>query len=261
VTSGRRRDATFLLICAAVASAIGLVIWLSELQERAEAGRPVAWWEPAIWEGSSVLVLLLLAPFVMALTRRVEPLARPWPLVIGAHLGGALAFSVVHVAGMGVLRAAAYHQLGKAYPALGPLQNFLYEFRKDLLVYGGLVALYVLWRRMTPTDHSRPALETIEVKDGARRRFVAAADVLWIEAAGNYVELHTAGQAVLHRAPLSELESELGGGFVRVHRSRLVRRGAVAVVKSRPSGDYVIRLTDGREVAGSRRYRRPLLEP
>ena len=53
----------------------------------------------------------------------------------------------------------------------------------------------------------------------------------------------------------------VGAAFVRVHRSRLVRRGAVAQVESRPTGDYVIRLTDGREVAGSRRYRRPLLEP
>ncbi len=31
---------------------------------------------------------------------------------------------------------------------------------------------------------------------------------------------------------------------------------------SKPSGDYLVRLTDGRELAGlRRRYRRPLLEP
>jgi DNA-binding LytR/AlgR family response regulator len=114
---------------------------------------------------------------------------------------------------------------------------------------------------MAPPQGAPPSLETIEVKDGARRRFVAALDIQWIEAAGNYVELHTADAAILHRAPLSELERQLGLGFVRVHRSRLVRRGAVAQVESRPSGDYVVRLSDGREVLGSRRYRRPLLEP
>ena len=57
-------------------------------------------------------------------------------------------------------------------------------------------------------------------------------------------------------------QRQLGAaGFVRIHRSRLVRRAAIAQVESRPSGDYVVRLADGRELAGSRRYRRPLLEP
>jgi DNA-binding LytR/AlgR family response regulator len=48
-------------------------------------------------------------------------------------------------------------------------------------------------------------------------------------------------------------------GFIRIHRSRLVRRDAVAAVESKPTGDFVVRLRDGRELAGSRRYRRPLL--
>ena len=43
-------------------------------------------------------------------------------------------------------------------------------------------------------------------------------------------------------------------------RSRLVRRAAIAQVESKPSGDYVVRLADGRELAGSRRYRKPLLD-
>jgi DNA-binding LytR/AlgR family response regulator len=52
-----------------------------------------------------------------------------------------------------------------------------------------------------------------------------------------------------------------GAGFVRIHRSRLVRRAAITQVESKPSGDYVVRLSDGRELSGSRRYRRPLLDP
>ena len=61
---------------------------------------------------------------------------------------------------------------------------------------------------------------------------------------------------------LSQMERQLqGAGFVRIHRSRLVRRAAIKQVESKPSGDYVVRLVDGRELAGSRRYRRPLLEP
>ena len=35
--------------------------------------------------------------------------------------------------------------------------------------------------------------------------------------------------------------------------------GPVVRVESRPSGDYIVGLADGRELAGSRRYRRPLM--
>jgi DNA-binding LytR/AlgR family response regulator len=91
---------------------------------------------------------------------------------------------------------------------------------------------------------------------------VALTEILWIEAAGNYVELHRGASPILHRASLTEMERRLGeANFVRIHRSRLVRRDAVTEIESKPSGDYVVRLEDGRELAGSRRYRRPLLEP
>lgn len=261
MTSGGRRDAQFLLIFVLVGCAIATVSSLSALQDWAKVGRPLSWWEPVVWEGTSVFVLTLLAPAIMWLTRRFEPFVRPWPQVLAAHAVAALGISLVHVTAMGALRAGIYSLLGDAYPALLPLNNFLYEFRKDLLVYVAIVGVYVLWLRMAPQREEPATPETLEIRDGARRRFVAIADVLWIEAAGNYVELHTPAAAILHRAPLSDLERQLGAGFVRVHRSRLVRRGAVAQVESRPSGDYVVRLTDGREVVGSRRYRRPLLEP
>lgn len=261
VTDGRRRDAIFLLMAGAIASAISLVTAFSVMDERANVGQPIAWWKVGVWESSSVVILVVIAPLFMALTRRFEPATRPWPVVLGVHVVAMMVFSLLHVTGMGALRAVVFALVGDAYPALGPLRDFLYEFRKDALVYAGMIGLYILWRRMAPAEAAAPTLDTIEVKDGALRRFIAADEIFWIEAAGNYVELHTAAQAVLHRAPLSDLERQLGSAFVRVHRSRLVRRAAVGQVESRPSGDYVVRLRDGREVAGSRRYRRPLLEP
>ena len=179
-----------------------------------------------------------------------------------AHLAGAIAVSLVHVALMGALRSAIYAVLGDRYDPLGPLASWPYELRKDLLTYAIVVSAYVGWRllRQSAIEPQAPP-GGLEVRDGARRHFVRLEDVAWIEAAGNYVELHRGAGPILHRAPLSQLERELAGaGFVRIHRSRLVRRSAVAQVDSKPSGDFVVRLTDGRELAGSRRYRRPLLE-
>jgi len=247
--------------------AIGVVNTFSVADE--SHGR-LAFWEPAVWEGSSVLVISVLGFAITAFTRRVWPLERPRWRVAVLHGAAALVFALVHVVAAGGLRWACYAVMGGHYDPFGPLFNFVYELRKDLLIYVAVVAAYVIWRqylafRSAPPVAARPEGEgpgAIEVRDGARRHFIPLAEVAWIEAAGNYVELHRGRTPILHRAPLAEMERQLEGlGFVRIHRSRLVRRAGIAEVESKPSGDYVVRLADGRELAGSRRYRRPLLEP
>ncbi|MBX3484757.1 LytTR family DNA-binding domain-containing protein [Phenylobacterium sp.] len=262
----RRRDRLFLGVFMLVAAAIAVVDAFSVTDDRAKAGRPIGLWEPLVWETSSVLALLALAPLVMALTRRMQPLVAPWPRVLAVHLGAAVAFSLVHVTVMGAVRWAVYAALGGFYSALGPLRDFPYEFRKDLLIYLGVVAIYATWLRAWPGPPPAEAAggdpAAIEVRDGARRHFVPLTEVAFIEAAGNYVELHRGPTPILHRAPLSSMERQLAGaGFVRIHRSRLVRRAAISEVESKPSGDFVVRLADGRELMGSRRYRKPLLDP
>lgn len=262
VTSGRD-DGLFLLGAAGALSMFAVVNTFSVQHEFSETGRRLPFWEPFVWETSSIVVILALMPLFMAFARRVWPLDPPWPRVAALHFLGLLAFSFLHIAGMGILRGAVYAALGDFYAPFAPLGDFLYEFRKDALGYVGFVFLYVVWRlvREPPSQSPTPA-DSVEVRDGARRHFVPLAEVAWIEAAGNYVELHRGETPILHRASLSAMERELqGAGFVRVHRSRLVRRGAVAQVESKPSGDFIVRLNDGRELAGSRRYRRPLLEP
>jgi len=73
----------------------------------------------------------------------------------------------------------------------------------------------------------------------------------WIRAAGNYVELHGSGRTLVERAALSSLESELAPhGFVRVHRSLLVRRDRIA--RLRPQ-DVV--MADGTVLKRGKRYR------
>lgn len=257
-------DGPFFAATAGALFLFALVNTFSVLDDMEGAGRPLDFWEPFVWETTSIVVILAMMPAFMALVRRVWPLDPPWPRAVAVYLAGLLVFAVVHITAMGAARWAVYATVGAHYSPFWPLANFTYEFRKDALAYAGFVLLYVLWRQ-----HLRPravavaaAPEAIEVRDGARRLFVPLAELAWIEAAGNYVELHRGQTPILHRAALSDMERQLeGAGFVRIHRSRLVRRGAIDQVESRPSGDYVVRLADGRELAGSRRYRRPLLDP
>jgi hypothetical protein len=261
-TSGARDDLTFLAVAAAVIVVVVTFNSLNVAQEYARVGRRLDVWEPVVWEASSALVILALLPPLIAFTRRVWPPDPPYGRKFALHLMAAVLFSLAHVASMGPLRALVYALLGERYDALGPLGNWPYELRKDILIYAVLVSTYIAWRlflaRGAPQAAARP--ETLEVRDGARRHFVTLAEVQWVEAAGNYVELHRGGAPVLHRASLAEMERRLtDAGFVRIHRSRLVRRDAVAGVESKPAGDFVVRLRDGRELAGSRRYRKPLL--
>jgi hypothetical protein len=262
VAADPREDLAFTGIVAAVLVVFLYFNALNVAHEHASSGQPLALWKPIVWEGTSGVFFLAISPLVTALTRRFWPTRPPWLRKIAVHGVAAVLVSLAHVLAIGEARNWIYHLMGDYYDPLAPFGDWLYELRKDLLVYAAMVSIYVVWRtlrsRAQPVGEASP--DVLEVRDGARRHFVSLSDVVWVEAAGNYVELYRGGAGLLHRASLSEMERRLhSAGFVRIHRSRLVRRDAVADVESKPTGDFVVRLRDGRELAGSRRYRRPLL--
>jgi hypothetical protein len=261
---GRPRDD--LLYMGIVLGAMSVFLTFNAMNvyhEHARSAHPLAYWEPAVWELSSGLYFLVAATGIQAVARRVWLGDRPLAPKLAIHAAAAILVSLVHVVVVGAMRWAVYRMMGDHYELLGPLRDWPYELRKDVMVYATIVGLYVFWRlvRARPVQPAQdPSADVLEVRDGARRHFVPLTEVVWVEAAGNYVELHRGGGGLLHRASLSEMERRLqAAGFVRIHRSRLVRREAVADVESRPTGDFVVHLRDGRELAGSRRYRRPLL--
>jgi hypothetical protein len=255
-------DLVFLAIGGCFLIAIVTVNALNVLHEHAEAGHPLRPWEPVVWEGSSALYFVAVLPLILWLARRFWPLDPPRAPKIAIHLACMALVSLGHILSIGAMRWSVYRLLGAHYNAWGPLVDWAYEMRKDLLVYAGVVAAYVIWRRLQARAQaaSAPGRDVLEVRDGARRYFVPLAEVVWVEAAGNYVELHRGASGLLHRASLADMQRRLeGAGFIRIHRSRLVRRDAIAAVESKPTGDFLVRLHDGRELTGSRRYRKPLL--
>jgi hypothetical protein len=255
-------DLQFLAITAGVLGVILFFNVLNVLHEHAASGHPLRFWEPIVWEGSSGVIFLAMSPAILAMARRFWLLQPPRLPKLAAHALGAVVVSLVHVVFIGGARWAIYRTLASHYDPLAPLGDWPYEFRKDLLVYSSVVAIYVVWRQLRDRPSAAPDTEgdVLEVRDGARRHFVPLSEVLWVEAAGNYVELHRGASGLLHRASLAGMERRLeSAGFIRIHRSRLVRREAISAVESKPTGDFVVRLRDGRELAGSRRFRRPLL--
>jgi two-component system LytT family response regulator len=98
-------------------------------------------------------------------------------------------------------------------------------------------------------------LDRINVRSVGRIEQVHVADILWIEAAGNYVELNLDARTVLHRIPLGRLETLLDPAqFVRVHRGALVRRDQLAGLAVVGDGSYRLSLRCGALVAVSERH-------
>ena len=80
-------------------------------------------------------------------------------------------------------------------------------------------------------------------------------EVLWIGAASNYVELHTAQRTILHRLPLAKLEQSLDPqAFLRVHRSAIVRADQASALEVVGDGSYALRLRCGQALPVSERY-------
>jgi two-component system LytT family response regulator len=99
----------------------------------------------------------------------------------------------------------------------------------------------------------------------ARRRDriipVAVADVVRIEAAGEYVSVHAGERSFFLRLPLAELEQRLDPkSFIRVHRSHIVNLGAVVEMRRNDDRRLSIHLADGSTVLASRAGSRLLRE-
>ena len=100
------------------------------------------------------------------------------------------------------------------------------------------------------------------VRSDGRVRFVAAADVDWIEADGNYMVLHVGETTHRLRASLAGLTEGLDPKqFVRIHRSVIVNVERIREVQPWFGGDYIAILRTGAKLRVSRLRAPQLLKP
>ena len=92
-------------------------------------------WKPFVRNYSSVLIIFALIPLIVRLENRFRLDARPRAPVILVHAGGALLFSLIHVAVAYPLRIAVYHLAGDPYVIDHWFITFLYEAQKTIILY------------------------------------------------------------------------------------------------------------------------------
>ena len=98
-------------------------------------------------------------------------------------------------------------------------------------------------------------MDHVNVRSIGRIERVGVDEILWLESAANYVELHLGARSVLHRITLNRMEALLPPqAFLRVHRSAIVRRDQIARLESTGEATWRLTLRCGGVVAVSERY-------
>jgi two-component system LytT family response regulator len=98
-------------------------------------------------------------------------------------------------------------------------------------------------------------LREFAVRIGKQVKFVSIDEIDWIEAQGDYAEIHVGARAHLIRESLNTLESRLDTNlFLRIHRSAIVRLNRIASVSSLPNRDCAVTLSNGTSLRVSRTY-------
>jgi two-component system, LytTR family, response regulator len=109
---------------------------------------------------------------------------------------------------------------------------------------------------LVATSEPRTVIERFLVKNGERYTIVRARDILWAEAAGNYMVLHTTNGNHVLRRTVNSLENELDPKhFFRTSRSAIVHLDQVAEIEHAEAGDFVLRLRDNTRVPLTRGLR------
>ena len=99
----------------------------------------------------------------------------------------------------------------------------------------------------------------IAIKTKGKILLIHPGEILAVEAEGNYVLLRRPTDSYLLRESISTMAEKLQAyGFIRIHRSVLVNAASVEELQPGTNGEYVLRLTGGREYMVSRTYKNNL---
>ncbi len=243
--------------------------------EMGRGGRDYETWLPWGLEGTSHLALLLVFPAVLWFDSRVPIRLGNWRRALPAHALFSVAFSLGHVGLMYAFRQLTWPWFspGRRYAWDNWPVEFAFEYLKDFRTYMMILVMVYLYRfilrriqgeaeLMDEGDNpDAPAVtsERFLVKKLGREFLVRTNDIDWIEACGNYVNLHVGKRVYPLRDTMTRIDDRLADqGFQRVHRSAIVNLERIVELSQTDSGDGEARLASDVLVPVSRSYRKAL---
>ena len=98
--------------------------------------------------------------------------------------------------------------------------------------------------------------QKLAIRDGNRTVRLDPEAIRWIDAAGDYLCIHTAAENFVIRATMREMEQRLDPRrFQRIHRSTIVNLACVRELRSHLNGEYFVTLESGQTLKLSRSYK------
>lgn len=97
----------------------------------------------------------------------------------------------------------------------------------------------------------------IEIKNGKKSLNYDRNEILWVEAAGDYLYIHSKqGRSQLIRKTMKSMEQTLGDqDFVRVHRSYIVNKSQIQKYGTNENDEKIVTLKNNQELSVSRRFK------
>ncbi|MBT6033898.1 MAG: LytTR family transcriptional regulator [Kordiimonadaceae bacterium] len=229
-------------------------------------GDPLEAWKPFVWEYTSTYMAFLMVPFIMMFDIRYPILQKSWRKMLLIHIPLSMVFSAIHIGGMVAIRKMIFASVDDVYVFTELDYTIVYEYRKDVMAYISILLVMYVYREIMRLRNGEAQFEAakedhtedkrILVSKAGTFNFISPGSVDWVEAAGNYVELHVGDQTYMLRATMKDIATRLGDhDFARIHRSTIVKKDQVEQIKPAMNGDQNIILKDGEELRLSRRYK------
>jgi len=247
-----------------------LTLATSRIMEEVASGSeelPFETWEPFLWEiSSAVTILLLVVPIKKLLDLGLLTWQKPVRSGFGL-LAASLVFSFCHVIAMVMIRELVYWFAGSNYEFGSVVFGLIYEYRKDLLTFVIIVAVIYSYRFIVARLNGEASLieylgnkpkstDRILIKKLGKEFIVKVDDVDWLEASGNYVNLHVGERIYPTRNTISALIATIEHkGFCRIQRSFGVNLDRIESIQILDSGSAELTLLDGTVLPVSRRYK------
>jgi len=96
----------------------------------------------------------------------------------------------------------------------------------------------------------------LAIKDGGHTTWIPQDKIEWIDAAGDYMCVHSGGETHIMRMTMKKLEASLDPAYLqRVHRSTIINIHQVKEMQAHINGEYFLTLKGGHTVKMSRTYK------
>jgi hypothetical protein len=236
----------------------------------------IAWWQPICWEISSALSIAMLIPVLLNFDKRYPLSLKNVKKHLPLHIVFTIPFCVAHVLIMVIIREFVYLQMEATYSFGHWPTELFYEYLKDFRSYFTIIGIIYLYRfvlfrlqgeaSILDSGETTPKIATVTpqnervehllVKKLGKEFLIKPEQIDWLEACGNYVNLHVAGRIYPFRGTMKSMADILDkNDFIRIHRSYIVNHNQIKSIEPLDSGDAKIELNEGRKLPFSRRYR------